>query len=427
MIIKVQLTRKRFIKKFESMKGSLHVGNYTLLYRIGSGSFANVFMGINDLNGLPVAIKQISKQSLTTEKEKVRLEREISIMKRAMHQYIVELFEIIDTDDYVYLVMELVQNGSIKSLLVPNQPMSEEKCRKIFSQVIVAVGYLHNNLNIIHRDLKAENILFDKNENIRLIDFGLSTSSQPEVLRTACGSPAYAAPEIILHDNYTQSADIWSIGILLYLMSTGKLPFDTSSVTKLLNYIVTSPIEIPTTLSSDLQNLISRILQKNPEKRITIEEMMRHPWFTRAGYFMFQTSSNRTPFDSLITDDSIDISIVQELVHKGIDVKELRTSLLNSDFNELTAVYRIKRRAKLMEEFDGKLNSPENNMFRFSTCPIKDSGMNIAVRNVVRRSFSKTKSSQYPINQNPPKLAPRAEFGKRKRLIHSIPRPSPLK
>ena len=274
------------------MRQSLHIGNYTLLYKIGCGSFASVYMGMNDLIGYPVAIKQIRRENYETEKEKIRLLREISIMKMAKHQYIAELFEIIDNENepYIYLVQELVSNGSIKSMLLPGQPLSEDLSRKIFSQLIVAVGYLHFNLNIIHRDLKAENILLDQNQNIRLIDFGLSTTiSIPaaDIQRTACGSPAYAAPEIIVQDSYTESADIWSLGILLYLMTTGHFPFDINSVTKLLNDIVSTPIEIPTNISIELQNLLSKILDKNAKTRISIMNIMKHPWFTNYGYFNY--------------------------------------------------------------------------------------------------------------------------------------------
>lgn len=386
------------------MQSSLHIGNYSLLYRIGCGSFASVYMGINDLIGYPVAIKQIRREIYSTEKEKIRLLREISILKNANHQYIAELFEIIDNEDepYIYLVLELVSNGSLKSLLVPGQPLSEDLSRKIFSQLIVAVGYLHFNLNVIHRDLKAENILLDQNQNIRLIDFGLSTTIEipsPDIQRTACGSPAYAAPEIIVQDSYTESADIWSLGILLYLMTTGHFPFDTSSVTKLLNDIVSAPIEIPTNLSPELQNLLSKILEKNAKARISLIDIMRHPWFTNNSYFSFMnqghlyrsyesklnlnslkksldlpnsaTKSSKdikkfdkdlfiTPFESLVLENSIDDQVIEELRRKGVDVLSLKSSLMNHEMNEVTACYRIISRSKTMERFNVSYYNDKN-------------------------------------------------------------------
>lgn len=404
---------KSALSDFHNMLPQLHIGNYTLLYTIGSGSFGSVYMGINDLVGYPVAIKQIEKKSITTEKGKLHVKREISIMKKAMHQFIVELFEIIDEEDspYLYLIMELVEHGSIKSLLEQDQPIKEDLARKIFAQLILAVGYLHFGLKVIHRDLKAENILFDKNQNIRLIDFGLSTTlfqQSADIQRTACGSPAYAAPEIIMHDNYTESADIWSLGILLFLMSTGRFPFDTNSVTKLLNDIISQPIEIPSDLPPDLQDLLSKILQKDPELRLTLTEIMNHPWFTHHGYFNFysprrntvndqlevaqfaaphmsdgdETSSNISPynnidkfnissstftlsmmnspnpmahFDSFIVDDSIDLDIINELKRKKVDITNLKADLMNHTYSEASSAYRILRRAKIMEHFDNSV------------------------------------------------------------------------
>ena len=400
------------------MQSNMYVGNYTLLYKIGSGSFGSVHMAINDINGYPVAIKQIDKSKLKTEKDQVHLSREISIMKNVIHQYIVELFEIIDEDDKIWIVMEHVQGGSLKSMLIPDQPLSEDTCRQIFSQIILALGYLHKNLKIMHRDLKAENILFDKNKHIRLIDFGLSTSLEPGVMRTSCGSPAYAAPEVILQSQYTESADIWSAGILLYLMSTGRFPFNNSSIPMLLNYIVNLPIEIPKTVSPELQDLIARILQKDPNKRITLEQIISHPWFVNHDYFSNKLIQIDNYFESDLIDDSLDLQIIDELLKKGVDIKALRESLMQKEVNSLTAVYRIMRRSKIMETYNSNIvhHHSQNNFYRFSSYPITAAAK---ITSNIPQSFSKARS-EYMTQKINPRIKPKHSI-RLKRVGKSIP------
>lgn len=346
------------------MTQPMHVGNYSLLYTLGAGSFAEVFMGMHDIVSQPVAIKHIQKSRLTRHKDQIRIAREMEIMKTVVHQNITELFEIIEDDSSFWLVMELAPNGSLKNMLLPGAQMDESECRRIFAQIVCGLGYLHTEKNIIHRDLKAENVLFDERNNVRLIDFGLSSMFESGVYSTACGSPVYTAPEVFARRAYSKSADVWSLGILLYLMATGTFPFDDPSMPKLFHMIIHDPVPPPpASVSAELRDLLQRLLQKQPEKRIDITKILEHPWLAS------EVKHQGNPFRSWISENFMDVKIVEELNAVGVDTKELRACLMRGEYNALTAMYRIKRRSRAIEEFNTRYSQPDPVFVRRSSCP----------------------------------------------------------
>ncbi|OHT05848.1 CAMK family protein kinase [Tritrichomonas foetus] len=353
---------------------SLKIGNYSILYKIDSGSFAEVYMGVQDIIGQPVAIKIISKSIIKNEKDRERIQRESEIMKKISHQYIIELFEILEDEYHIYYVMELASN-SLKSMILPGKPLSEERSRNIFIELTIALGYLHTELNIMHRDIKAENIMLDQKSHVRLIDFGLSNFNLPGIKNTACGSPAYAAPEVISHEKYSKSADVWSAGVLLYYMSTGYLPFMDQSLPKLLSRIMEENVDIPSHVSPNLKDLIRKLLQKDPNNRISITDILLHPWIMESSYLKnlknikeISETEKLKFFQSKLKSDSLEIDIIKELVNLGIDVSTLRSSIINQEFNELTAMYRIKKRIKFNIFFEGEKDSILK-LFRHFSCP----------------------------------------------------------
>jgi len=330
------------------------IGNYIIEKKIGSGSFASVYLAKHKLTQTYVAIKSVMKEQLLADNSMTRFHREVSILKKMDHPFISELFEVIETPFAFHLVMEYAQNGSILDYVNTHGRLSEEIARRYFSQIISALDYIHNHHYVAHRDLKAENILLDRYDNIKLIDFGLSksfTRVSPE-LNTACGSPAYAAPEMIKGEQYTKAADIWSLGILLYAMVAAQLPFDDQNVHQLLEKICAQEVIYPPFFSRSLVGFLQRILTKNPEQRITIHKIKDDPWFSQSEYSFLMQYQFHDNASWRISDPSyiIDREIVEQLNGYGLDTRMLPSMLLNSEYTALTAAYRQKRKQKITEQ-----------------------------------------------------------------------------
>jgi serine/threonine protein kinase len=266
--------------------GTTQVGHYLFLERLGTGTFASVWLAIHTQTRLKAAIKVILKSSVLDEDSVTRFTRELNFLRQMRHPFIVEFYEFLEDDSAYYYCMEHAENSSLLRYVTRNGPMTEDLARHYFSQLVSVLEYLHTNLRVCHRDVKAENLLLDRHNNIRVIDFGLSnqfTSSRP-LLNTACGSPPYACPEMIRGHPYTQAVDIWSSGVLLYSLMTGLLPFDDDSLQALLTKIVTKEVSYPSFLSASIVDLLRRILTKNPDMRITLGQIREHDWFSQAWY-----------------------------------------------------------------------------------------------------------------------------------------------
>lgn len=278
------------------------LSDFVMTSMIGKGAFSKVYRAIHKPTNQEVAIKIIP----ITEKNSREILEEISTTRDLKHPYVAELYEILEDKDNNYLIMEYLPNGNLCDYIKQQGALSEDEAQFIFFQIVSAVSYLHSN-NIIHRDIKAENILLDKNNNIRLIDFGLSKhmSDKSDQCKTLCGTAAYCAPEIILGRMYNESVDIWSLGILLYMMLNKRLPFVHSSVMGQMNLITNTSPEIPNSLSSSAQDLLNRMLNKDPSNRITLNEVLYHPW---------------------IEDQIFNIEKVQELIEKK---KNIQNSIIS--------------------------------------------------------------------------------------------------
>ena len=318
------------------------VGNYDLVRVIGNGAFAQVWLGRHATTGTPVAIKVVNRSAIATPDALTRFTREVSLMKQMQHPFIAELFEIIQTPSAFYLVMEYADNGSMLEYVNGQGKLAEEEARKYFAELVCALDYLHNKKYVAHRDLKAENILLNSDGSIRLVDFGLSrefTKTCPN-MNTACGSPAYAAPEMIQGHPYTKAADMWSAGVVLYAMVCGSLPFEDESVQTLLQKVVYTEARFPETLSRSVVDLLKRLLAKSPEERITLSRVKEHPWLANSRFAgMMDVSWGDEKGD-------VEREIEDRMQNMGRNCKGLVQNLLAKEWNETTAVYFMMRKQR---------------------------------------------------------------------------------
>ena len=259
---------------------SLYSG-YKVISLLGKGAFASVYLAQHIATHTPVAIKIIPKKNVH---HKETLVRELELIKQMKHPLIVKYFEIRENDTKLLIIMEYIAGKTLLDIINATQ-IDEDTAKRIFSQLISVIDYCHNVVHCVHRDLKPENIIIDQNGNMKLIDFGLGRSidtAHDGVMQTRCGSIAYVAPELISGNGYTQSVDIWSCGVVLYAMMTQTLPFndESSNVNTIMQKIIKEDPVLAPNFSSSLANLIFRLLEKNPDNRITIQEIINHPWFS---------------------------------------------------------------------------------------------------------------------------------------------------
>ena len=257
----------------------LKFGKYEYIRTIGHGSFSAVVLCKHSYTKELYACKVVSRALLNEERIFDRFEQEVRVLQSFDHPNIVHVETIVFTEEYIYLVMEYCSHGELFRYIVQHGMLDEPELRRMFKQICSALAFVHNH-NIAHRDLKPENILLDKDLNPKLADFGLchATSAQ-KLLTTPCGSPFYAPPEIIRNDVYDgKKADIWSLGVVLYTMATGSLPWTETNQTQLFLQIEEADINIPAALSPPLQQLLGMMLQREPWRRPTCKEILELPW-----------------------------------------------------------------------------------------------------------------------------------------------------
>ncbi|CAF0793681.1 unnamed protein product [Rotaria sp. Silwood1] len=255
-----------------------HIGKYRFIKTIGKGNFAKVKLAKHIPTGREVAIKIIDKTQLNPTSLQ-KLFREVKIMKGLDHPNIVKLFEVIETEKTLYLVMEYASGGEVFDYLVAHGRMKEKEARSKFRQIVSAVQYLHQK-HIVHRDLKAENLLLDSELNIKIADFGFSNEFTPgNKLDTFCGSPPYAAPELFQGKKYDgPEVDVWSLGVILYTLVSGSLPFDGQNLKELRERVLRGKYRIPFYMSTDCESLLKRFLVLNPTRRAALESIMKDKW-----------------------------------------------------------------------------------------------------------------------------------------------------
>ena len=260
--------------------------------------------------------------------------------------------------------MEFIEKGNLLEFVNKTGKFDENTAKYYFSQIISVLEYLHNEKQIAHRDIKCENVLLDKYNNIRIIDFGLSNSfnSKSPNMETTCGSPAYAAPEMVLNHPYSCITDIWSTGILLFAICAGYLPFDDSHLQRLLNKILYTEVTYPTFFSSNLNELLSKMLLKDPSSRFNLENIKSHPWFPKHEYFSMTKLLNEEYIGiEKIKEGILDEEIVRKLNNFGIDTSNISEVISKGETNPDTAFYHLLSREKLkelMKDLNQKVKQP---------------------------------------------------------------------
>lgn len=311
------------------------IGKYNIINELGSGAFGKVFSARHILTNELVAIKILDKLALTKTPEDFELaQQELEILKIVRHKNIVQLYEIIETERYIFIVMEYCDGKDFMDYIIKKSKLSEMESLKFFQELINALFYLHSQ-NIAHRDIKIDNMLLDKNKNLKLIDFGLSTKySDDDFLSQPCGTVVYAAPELLSNKDYHgMLADVWSSGIVLYGMLSGYLPFSDPDDEVNKNNVIHGTIEYPSHFSKLSKDLLIHMLDKDPMTRYTLQDIKNHPWFKSKDYFIFPgiiIGENRIPIDEQILD------MIEGF---EIDKEKVRISLLKNEYNSNTALY----------------------------------------------------------------------------------------
>ncbi|CAN1142063.1 CBL-interacting protein kinase 18 [Linum perenne] len=265
-------------------KGYVLMNKYEIGRLLGQGTFAKVHYARNIQTGASVAIKIIDKEKVLRVGMMEQIKREISVMRMIRHPNVVEFYEVLATKTKIYFVMEYVKGGELFNKVAKGK-VNPDVARKYFQQLISAVDYCHSR-GVSHRDLKPENLLLDENENLKVTDFGLSalaeSKKQDGLLHTTCGTPSYVAPEVIIRKGYDGSkADIWSCGVILYVLLAGYLPFHDSNLMELYRKIGKGEFKFPNWFSSEVRKFLSKIMDPNPSKRITIARIMHNSWFRK--------------------------------------------------------------------------------------------------------------------------------------------------
>uniref|UniRef100_A0A671KB97 Maternal embryonic leucine zipper kinase n=1 Tax=Sinocyclocheilus anshuiensis TaxID=1608454 RepID=A0A671KB97_9TELE len=308
--------------------------HYEVYETIGSGGFAKVKLGRHILTGEKVAIKIMEKKDLGDDLPRVKIE--IEAMKNLSHQNVCRLYHVIETSSKIYMVLEYCPGGELFDYIIAKDRLSEEETRVFFHQIISAMAYVHSQ-GYAHRDLKPENLLIDEDHNLKLIDFGLCAKPKGGLgfeLLTCCGSPAYAAPELIQGKAYIGSeADVWSMGVLLYALLCGFLPFDDDNCMVLYRKITRGKYSNPHWLSPASILLLNQMMQVDPKRRLTVKQLLDHPWVMK-GYSTPVEWHSKHPLGH------IDEDCITEMAVTSKQSRQLTIQLVSEwKYDQMTATY----------------------------------------------------------------------------------------
>ncbi|KAM8792622.1 maternal embryonic leucine zipper kinase [Eudromia elegans] len=315
--------------------------HYKLYETIGTGGFAKVKLAKHRLTGEKVAVKIMDKLALGDDLPRVQIE--IDAMKSLSHQHVCQLYHVIETSKKIFMVLEYCPGGELFDYIISKDRLSEEEARVFFRQIVAAIAYVHSQ-GYAHRDLKPENLLIDDEQNLKLTDFGLCAKPKGGLdyhLNTCCGSPAYAAPELIQGKAYIGSeADIWSMGVLLYALLCGFLPFDDENVMAVYRKIMRGKYHVPKWLSPSSTLLLHQMLQVDPKKRITVKHLLSHPWLMQ-GYSDPVQWQSKYPLGHIDEDCITELSVFHKQSRESIS--EL---IAQWKYDQLSATYLLLQSRK---------------------------------------------------------------------------------
>ena len=337
--------KRKSVILLNSINSKISEINFKITKKLGEGMFSTVKLATHSLTGEQVAIKILEKTRISKKEDKERIDREISILKKLNHFNISKLYQVVENKLTIYLIQEYIPGKEFIDYLNKKGKLEEIEACKFYHQIISGLEYIHQ-CGIAHRDFKPENILLtNENTILKIIDFGLGNFyKNNQLLSTACGSPCYIPPEMIKEENYNGAlCDIWSSGIILYLMLCGKLPFYHEQNEIMFKKILTGKFDLPKHLSDNAKNLLCKILEVEPKKRIKFEGIKNHPWFNiiEKDYLMHKGIN--------INEDikPIDEEIVQNMEKMGFNKMEIRYSLIKNFHNKVTTVYDLLLKQKI--------------------------------------------------------------------------------
>ncbi|KAK7205163.1 serine/threonine protein kinase [Myxozyma melibiosi] len=316
----------QILEEFNTDQDLKNVGNYRISRMIGKGSFGKVYLATHKLTGTKVVLKSAEKSDLN-------LAREIHHYRQLLHPHIARLYEVVITETLVWLVLEYCPGDELYTYVLRHGRLSTDQVQRIFAQLCGAVAYIHTK-NIVHRDLKLENILMDKHDRVKLCDFGFTRECEPKrLLQTFCGTICYAAPEMVLGEKYHgQAVDVWALGIILYALLCGELPFDEEDEVQTRLRISNDDPDYPDFLPEDALNLLQSILSKRSSTRPSATEILQHPFLSQ--YSGEQISQllilQPPPFSTKLERDILD-----RLRHAYIDIDAMRESVLQQKCDNL--------------------------------------------------------------------------------------------
>uniref|UniRef100_A0A8C2FZI9 non-specific serine/threonine protein kinase n=1 Tax=Cyprinus carpio TaxID=7962 RepID=A0A8C2FZI9_CYPCA len=382
-------------------------GNYRLLKTIGKGNFAKVKLARHVLTGREVS-RYIFIVIYTGAFKRLILFREVRIMKVLNHPNIVKLFEVIETEKTLYLIMEYASGGEVFDYLVAHGRMKEKEARAKFRQIVSAVQYCHQK-RIVHRDLKAENLLLDADMNIKIADFGFSNEFIiGSKLDTFCGSPPYAAPELFQGKKYDgPEVDVWSLGVILYTLVSGSLPFDGQNLKELRERVLRGKYRIPFYMSTDCENLLKKLLVLNPGKRGSLEQIMEDRWMN-VGHEEEELKPYTEPEPDISDNKRIELMITM-----GFPKDEITEALVGQKYDEVMATYLLLGRKP--PEFEGSDSLSTTNLCQRSrpSSDLNNSSTQSPAHSKVLRSISATQKQRRFSDHVAPSIPPAVSYTKR--------------
>lgn len=343
------------------------IGHYILGETLGFGTFGKVKTAKHQISGYKVAVKILNRTKIKNLDVVGKIRREIQNLKLFRHPHIIKLYQVISTPTDIFMIMEYVSGGELFDYIVKNGRLVEDEARRFFQQIVSGVDYCHRHM-VVHRDLKPENLLLDHNLNVKIADFGLSNMMMDgEFLRTSCGSPNYASPEIISGRLYAgPEIDIWSCGVILYALLCGTLPFDDEHVPTLFRKIRSGVFPIPDYLNDSVVSLLRHMLQVDPIKRATVQDIIQHEWFCKdLPAYLFPGDPSASAFG---IGSAIDYDTVGEVCDKfGVQEQDVLDAIMAGDpHDQLNIAYHLIIDNKRIEDEASKL---DNNDFYLASSP----------------------------------------------------------